>query len=448
MDRGSAVRSRTAGILSFVLVYLAIAIVARNFSAASVVGGADDLLTFVIVAVLISLLVGAASWMSSMDGSSTYKKVFVVFPPALILAVGIFNVLSQAKWFKSYGDSGELEVWVSTGRPFGRWLAGTTLLVDGYAIFKGFVYEVAPQTFVLLASTIVMGVASISIPKIFGRSAMVILPLMTPIWIAMSVGYDEYYPFIAGVYLATSLWLFSSRPVHPTIAKFALIAALPALYVGFIPLAGFALWKLGTGMRSVQDWLKGVFVTFLAYLVIVELSWPSGHSNYLATIHDLMSLGNLNNGYRGDALSENSPFFSLGSVLTLWHLEDLIFCGLMAGGIATAILLSGIGWRSIGLARVTSFRIRSLLSQTAVRGAFLGWNLFYFVFMIPKLGPVTDIDLFFMSNIVIAIFAGYLLDRKADELNLSPATRRKWLAMIASLNGPFNQTEDVLANIT
>ena len=45
--------------------------------------------------------------------------------------------------------------------------------------------------------------------------------------------------------------------------------------------------------------------------------------------------------------------------------------------------------------------------------AIIALHLHYLLFMIPKLGPVQDIDLFFQVFVVLAFFAGYVWGRTA-----------------------------------
>jgi predicted membrane-bound spermidine synthase len=46
--------------------------------------------------------------------------------------------------------------------------------------------------------------------------------------------------------------------------------------------------------------------------------------------------------------------------------------------------------------------------------ALIGSHLYYMLRMIPKLGPVRDIDLFFNVYLVIAFFTGLFLERALD----------------------------------
>ncbi len=77
------------------------------------------------------------------------------------------------------------------------------------------------------------------------------------------------------------------------------------------------------------------------------------------------------------------------------------------GGIAPLLLvLTGV--------KFFKHRDRSWFRQNWIRflpiGLLFGWQIFYFFFMLPKLGPVKDIDLYFSVYLTIAFVAGLLVD--------------------------------------
>ena len=419
-----------------IVLYAALVLVAWSFSDVS----SNNKLNFVLVSIIMSAVVAWIAWSLMLSPRSRVSMVGSMSPALVIFVIAVLNIRNGTQWFKSYGDAGELEVLVSAGRPFGRWLLGTTLLVDGYSLLRAFVASVSARDFVLMASAGVMAIASAIARRSFGARAAVVLPLTMPIWIGLSLGYDEYYPFIAGVFLATSLWICTSSAKRPSMLMYSLAGVLPALYVGFIPLGGFVLLKLASSGRGLKEWSRGLLISVATYVLIVEVSWPFGHSNYLSTIADQMSLGNRNNGYRGEALSDKSPFFSLNSVISSWHAKDILFCGLMAGGVSMIIFVIGF----VQVFERSNWNLDRVKSLIGVRNpghllqhTFVAWSVFYFLFMIPKLGPVTDIDLFFTSNIVIAICAGKLVDRLALRLELGHSIKQLLVALVASFNGPF-----------
>ena len=57
--------------------------------------------------------------------------------------------------------------------------------------------------------------------------------------------------------------------------------------------------------------------------------------------------------------------------------------------------------------------------------------------MTPKLGPLIDIDLYFASNLVFAIWSGVLLDKLFDFRQLSTRARANALSAVVALNGPI-----------
>jgi hypothetical protein len=57
--------------------------------------------------------------------------------------------------------------------------------------------------------------------------------------------------------------------------------------------------------------------------------------------------------------------------------------------------------------------------------------------MIPKLGPTSDIDLFFATNFVFAIWCGVLLEKIFDYRQLSIRVRANFMSAVVALNGPI-----------
>jgi hypothetical protein len=68
---------------------------------------------------------------------------------------------------------------------------------------------------------------------------------------------------------------------------------------------------------------------------------------------------------------------------------------------------------------------------------FLVWNLLYLLFVQAKLGPVTDIDLFFGQMLVLAIWCGVSLEKVFDEYDFDHRARVITLSAVASMNGPI-----------
>ena len=152
-----------------------------------------------------------------------------------------------------------------------------------------------------------------------------------------------------------------------------------------------------------------------------------------------MNLGDTRNihNYQGAAMSAKLPFYSFQSAFSPFHLSDLLFVGFFAGGIATIALVFFVGsGMQLGVFKDEN-KISNLKHLVSLPMVFITWNLLYLWFMIPKLGPIADIDLFFASNLTIAIWAGIVLERIFEFRKSKTRERANVLGAIVSLNGPI-----------
>ena len=365
---------------------------------------------------------------------------------SLVIPCGLFvfafiQTYKGGWWFKSYGDAGALSTAINESKPFTRWLLGTTAMIDFYGLLNQFVVSISSQKFVPIASAIIMCASTVAIARHYGSKAFVVFPLTSPIWLAFSLGYDEYYPFVAGLFLLLALWIFSDEDFEASNFLFVVAGLIPALYVGFVPLTLFVWMKLFSKATSFRSRLFGMSVSVMAYFIAIEIGWPAGHSNYLALLTDDMNLGDFGSrNYQGTSMSDKSPFYSLSSAFSSFHIRDLVFVGVFAGGIATIalILLVGMNLRLGSVkAKYTPNGLKRMVSLPFV---FVAWNLLYMFFMIPKLGPKADLDLFFSSNLVIAIWAGILLERIFELRKTGERAKAIMLGVMVSLNGPIAAT--------
>jgi hypothetical protein len=362
--------------------------------------------------------------------------------PLAILIVVLTQEINGVDWFKSYGDSGSLGLFIERGSPFSRWLVGSTALIDLFILFNNFVFSISAQQFVVCASAICMCCSTIAIIRYSSNKSFVILPLTTPIWIAFSFGYDEYYPFIAGIFLLVALWIITKPDNEFSYLQLGLTGVLPALYVGFAPLAIFAMIKILRKAKTIKRFAIGFILAVLTYLIAVEVSWPAGHSNYLLVLPEDMHLGDTREymDYEGSPLSENSPFFSVSSAISFFRLRDVLFNAFFAGGIAGPLLLFAKFGNSREQKRKGILLKLQRIVNVNLAVVFVLWYLLFFVFMTPKLGPLTDIDLYFSSNLVFAIWCGVLLDKLFDYRQLSVRARANTLSAVVALNGPIVST--------
>jgi hypothetical protein len=88
---------------------------------------------------------------------------------------------------------------------------------------------------------------------------------------------------------------------------------------------------------------------------------------------------------------------------------------LWSGNIVTGLLLI-FGIYNLSIKRLWKKFVTA--PRTLLLAIFFAWQLFYFVFMIPRLGPRIDIDLFFSFYICLAFTTGYVLDFVKDQAQL------------------------------
>lgn len=424
----------------YVITYGIVSAIVLNFS--EIDGAAFSLIrtkpSLILVSIIISLLLVAFVQVFYIG-----TKLLKVVPISTVFPLGIYGlvllqILKNADWFKSYGDGGSLASIINESKPFSRWLLGSTALIDVFGLVNHFIFSVSAQQFVVVASASCMCISSIVILRSYGNKTYALLPLTTPIWLAFSFGYDEYYPFIVGIFMLVALWICVKPDEEFSYVQIGLAGIIPALYVGFAPLAVFALVKTLRKAKNTKQITYGVGLSMLAYLIALEIGWPAGHSNYLAVLSDNMNLGDTRaiHSYEGTALSSRSPFYSLQSVFSGFHLRDMLFNIFFAGGMSAFLLVIFLFLRPFA-SRKADQRITSPRRQrVTLVGVFITWNIFYFIFMIPKLGPVADIDLFFASNLVFAIWGGVLLEKLFDYHQLSIHVRANVLSAVVALNGP------------
>ena len=65
--------------------------------------------------------------------------------------------------------------------------------------------------------------------------------------------------------------------------------------------------------------------------------------------------------------------------------------------------------------------------------AFVLWQILYFVFMIPKLGPFVDIDLFFSVYFLLAMLAGLICDKWISYMSGRAGKLARYYIMAACL---------------
>lgn len=352
------------------------------------------------------------------DGSPVAMAGIVV---GVVAGLGVIDGTTGWFSFRSFGDTGFLPNLVAAGAPFTRWLAGSVVLAGLYEWLREYEWlpAISASSFVEVAGALWMGLASVAL-LIWKRGRWeVLLPLTTPIWLLLMTGYDEYYPFIAPA-LLLSLYLILS-PALPGSRWIPVLAGLlPLLYIAYAPLA--LLLILRYVWEHPRQGVVAALVSATVYFGGISLLWPDGLEGYLEALTGNLNLGEKNTlfaRYQGHSASALSPFFSMRYALSAEHLRDLAFMVLLGAGWCIPLLAALCASPAIGALGASLRRRRA--PALVVPAVAIGWQLFYLLFMIPKLGPTQDLDLFFSVYLLSAVLAGSLVDKG---LPLLPASRQ------------------------
>ena len=151
-------------------------------------------------------------------------------------------------------------------------------------------------------------------------------------------------------------------------------------------------------------------------MIGIVIFWPEGIGSFITALRGSLNLGEHGTAfkpYRGHAAGPDSVLFAWSYALSPQHLRHLGFMWHFGAG--TVMLLMFLAGAVLLLWRYRGDMVKLLGYKRSWLGlALIGWHLFYMLRMIPKLGPVRDIDLFFNVYLVVAFFTGLFLDRGLD----------------------------------
>lgn len=333
---------------------------------------------------------------------------------------------------RPYGDRIAMVFFVEQGSPFPRWLVGTAAVTWLHVgIWQSPMVTAhlpaslkSAEAFAALLCTIAMGVGSIALLRRWPDRLAIVVPLLTPVWVLFSSGYVEYYPLIAGAWLGTMAWLFEKPLADRSPQALGLIIGLlPALYVGFIGLSLLLLVILA--ISNPARLLPTLAWTAATLAVLIAVCWPSGIPSFLRELFVVMNFGDQNTifpRYIGHSAGPGSIFFTRRYAFDHSHLLDLAYMYFWGGGWSIPFLFIGAGGAALWLRRGrTAGRTVACEPRLWLGVGLVAWQMYYFVYMIPKLGPTADVDLFFPTFVAVAFFTGWLLDFMTPPLRRSAA---------------------------
>lgn len=344
------------------------------------------------------------------------RNIHIKWMVAVLGMAAAVNIFTKTIIIPELGD-GKLMALILANReifPATKYLAGMETLRMGYAAIWQFppLLTLLPDTiinhsdFIRIAGIVVMACMSIYLLQAYPNKYRVLLVITTPIWILFSFGYLEYYPFIAGAYLALLCWLFDGNFEEKTELSIGLIAgSLPLLYLGFAPVSFIMLLVYLWGARTAVV-VRTLATLFLGFVITLRIFWANNLSDYFISLYQEMNFGEKNTiheAYRGMSANGTSIFFKSSYVWSVTHLKEI-----------SGMLVYGLGLAPIAIFAIGIFihtrKVVLFTKKTILAILILGWSLFYLAYTIPKLGPLVDIDMFFMTYITVAFFGGALLD--------------------------------------
>ncbi|HTV00885.1 MAG TPA: hypothetical protein VMF13_10120 [Luteitalea sp.] len=336
-------------------------------------------------------------------------------------AIAVYLLATTGLPVRPYGDGAVFTQFVAEGRGVPRWLLGSTLAAAMHAAtwelpsVQAWLPERLQATgaFLSILGTTVMVTGTWIVWRRWPGRLAVLLPVCVPVWMLFTTGYVEYYPLIAPAWLAALAWTFE-RPIEDRSADAigVLAGLLPVVYLGFAPAAACILAVYVLRRPSLTG--RTIAVAVAAAAVAVAACWPEGLVHYLRALISVINVGDahLDARYAGQVAGPSSMLFSWQAAMSASHLREMGFLLVRGGGWWSLPLLVGTAiWR---LREQDGWRVASRDGRAWLGLLLAAAHLFYFVFMVPRLGPVADVDLFFPTFVLIAFLAGHLLDGARD----------------------------------
>lgn len=358
-------------------------------------------------------LVGAGSHGGTRRAALVWGAVLTALASAcLVLLAG--NRLPD----RPYGDGVQFSQFVAAGRPVPRWLVGSAAAVTVHAA----VWELppvrarlpeslrSPAAFLGVLGALAMVTGTWALFRRWPGRLSILLPTVTPVWVLFASGYVEYYPLIAVGFVAALAWLFDTPlEVRRPHEVGAIAAVLALVYIGFVPTAGLllAIWML---RRRADAW-RAAAVCVAVGAALIATCWPEGGASYFRTLYSVLNFGDAHMPprYAGQAAGPASFMFAAEAVQSWLRVHEIGWLLAWGGGWWTLPLVVVAACRAAYAAR-SDWHVWRGDSRLWLGAALVAWHVYYLVFMVPRLGPAGDVDLFFTTYLTLAFMAGLLLD--------------------------------------
>ena len=403
--------------------------------------GAHELsLSRILIILVGSVLVGSVlvAYVHILYGQlfAKHRSIFIVLVPASFLLLAIIEKLLNADLFTNYGDDGQITGLLEAGVPFSRWLIGTSVLVKLFKFFQLFYDAISAKVFAEISGAIIMFFCSTFLIIRRRTQAMIILPLTTPVWILFCLGYNEYYPFIAGIFVFVSIWLIDKKPSERLFFWAAIAGLLPLVYVGFVPLAGLVIIKLFFHRKSLLGFTSNLLISAAVVVLSAKVAWGGTLPSLLERLKSDLLIGDRGavDEYIGKALPNIPGTFKIPYAFSFWHFQDLAFIALFSGGVV--FLLFWLPFGSV-LTKNYVLKLKNFRTDSLMLVLLVIFHLASMLFFIPKLGPTRDIDSYFSTVLSVSICLGARLDQLFDSNNINFRDRARTVSLITASSSPL-----------
>lgn len=369
--------------------------------------------------IFISLAYGLVSYGLSTISVGAPKhswRRFAYFIPLLMVAAARALEIPGFQDFARYGDS--LSSFLVDNEDMGRWLLGFAAAREIYDGVNSLFTDVASLTFVRFSGSLLMAAWGYWIVSRRGSDVAPWVVVLSPLWVLFSVGHDEYYPLIAGLVLALAWQIISGRQLFERNTNYVLSGVLPALYIGAAPLSVSVLLFAWGRERATQHRVRGALVSLVSFMLSIEVGGE--FKGYFKNLTGDLNLNGFIRSTEGSlednpaAVTGTGSFFASPSyVFTKMHLLDIVFWLICGAGLTVVILALS---RSLGTHQTVQSdslvdSAQELIFKRIARATLVISAILFLIFMLPQLGPTSDIDLYFWSLFIILLFAGSQLDR-------------------------------------
>ncbi len=355
---------------------------------------------------LLLLVLGSLSFLKTSGRTFSLQYVMIFF-----LIVSIINVLFfRFLHVRIYGDFNQLPTEITKAIVSPRWLIGSSILAFLYhSIVLPISGNFQSVAFVLLAGSILMCLFSFFLVNKYPNRLTIILPFISPIWFLFLSGYNEYYPFIAPAFICALLLLSEDRISKINPILIGIIAAfLSLLYVGFVPIGLFLMVVF-----FIRNGWKNGFISLvsmgLSIFLLILIFWPDNITTFFPAYYSALNVKE-SELFPGKLMA-HLPFFKVSYAFSRDNISRVTSDFFWAGGFVSLLIMV------LSAFHKKIFSALNLIQRNALYLFILVlFQVFYFIFMVPRLGGLQDIDLFFTVYLVFSFVAGLLSDILATGL--------------------------------